>query len=242
MKFYWFGDSWVHGDELYNQLPRNSYQQAAFPQLVSDHYSAECVNLGNIGESVDVLPWRFNSVADQIETQDEVFFFLTADVRTMLFDEQKQLKKIMPSPGFNSNSFHAYSEQWYKYFDTAPQRVYNYDKTILLLYLWCCEKGVRVWFANIFTTQPTAMIDRVPESSWLIPRGSCLAQAIFPVINNDAGILITHDSSFLTKQEWQAQQAKLELYMYPNHAHPNIAGHAKLAEYIIECRDERLRI
>ena len=83
MKFYWFGDSWVHGDELYNELPRDSYQQHAFAQLVSDHYGADCVNLGNVGESVDVLPWRLEQIADQITTEDEVFFFLTADVRTI---------------------------------------------------------------------------------------------------------------------------------------------------------------
>jgi len=242
MTFYWFGDSWVHGDELYNQLSRHSYQQAAFPQLVSDHYGAECRNLGQVGESVDILPWRFESVADQIVTGDEVFFFLTADVRTMLFDEQGQLRKIMPNPGFDSDTFHRYADQWYRYFDTQPQRLYNYDKTVLLLYLWCCEIGVRAWFANIFTTQPQVMIDRVPESAWLIARDQCLAQTIFPVIDNNAGVFVTDDRESITLAQWQQQRPQLEKYMRPNHAHPNVAGHRQLADYIIKCRNDRLGI
>mgnify|MGYP003345135239 FL=1 len=242
MKFYWFGDSWVHGDELYNELPRDSYQQHAFAQLVSDHYGADCVNLGNVGESVDVLPWRLEQIADQITAEDEVFFFLTADVRTMLFNDQGELKKILPSPGFDSDSFHKYREQWYRYFDSQPQRLYNYDRTVLLLYLWCCEIGVRAWFANIFTTQPQSMIDRVPEKAWLIARDRCLAQAIFPIIDNNAGILITHDSESITVEQWHQQRPQLELYMHPNHAHPNRAGHRRLAEYIIRCRNDKLGI
>jgi hypothetical protein len=242
MKFYWFGDSWVAGDELYLTVPYEIHQQYAFPKLVSDHYGAECVNLGKTGESVDILPWRLDQVVDQISAEDEVFFFLTADARTVLFDEQGELKKIVPSPGFDNPTFHQYSQQWYRYFDSQPQRLYNYDRTVLLLYLWCCEKGIRAWFANIFTTQPTAMINRVPDSEWLIPRDRCLAQAIFPVIDNNVGILITHDFESITLEQWHQQRPQLELYLHPNHAHPNCAGHQKLAEYIIQCRNDRLRV
>lgn len=59
MKFYWFGDSWVKGAELEKLLPAESCQKSSFPQLVSNYYNAECVNLGVNGYGVDCLPWTF---------------------------------------------------------------------------------------------------------------------------------------------------------------------------------------
>ena len=46
MKFYWFGDSWVVGDELELTVPYDQRSQYVFAQLFSDHYGVECVNLG----------------------------------------------------------------------------------------------------------------------------------------------------------------------------------------------------
>jgi hypothetical protein len=227
MKFYWFGDSWVYGDELQNR-------QECFAQLVSDQLGAECKNLAIVGNSVDLIPLQFHSIADKITPDDRVFFFLTADARTVAFDNQAKWLKIMPNPGFDHQSFHPHTDQWYRYFDTPAQRIWNYDRTINLLWLWCEKIGVRGHFANIFTTPDAPIIDCVPESAWLWNRNHCLSSVLLPHSNNRMGRIITDDCPELTQAQWQEQKTAVAQWISPNHAHPNSAGHAKLAQAIAE--------
>ena len=115
MKFYWFGDSWVYGAELEKILPRVSWQESAFPKIVSDHYGAECVNLGMNGSGPDNLSWQFSKVVNNINPEhDRVFFFLSADNRTWMFDEQGQLSWIGFYPGFVPSDAHPYWKQYLK--------------------------------------------------------------------------------------------------------------------------------
>ena len=235
MKFYWFGDSWVYGAELEKILPNSIWQKSAFPQLVSDHYGAECVNLGVCGNAVDSLSWQFSKVVNDIDPEtDRVFFFLSSDSRTQMFNEQGHLSWIGFYPGFVPDNAHPYWKEYFKYFDNQHQRTYNYDRTVNLLYFWCKSLGIKCYLSNIFTTQPTPTMDHTDPDSWLLPRDQCIATAIVPYIDNNSGEVLINDVPTITNEQWKIQQAHVEKYIKPLYAHPNIDGHEKIAHTIIE--------
>ena len=92
-KFYWFGDSWVYGDEL----STNDQQNNTFAKLISNHFNAECVNLSIRGSSINSITHEFTKNIDKIDPSvDMVFFGLTSNIRTSLFDDTGKLKNILP--------------------------------------------------------------------------------------------------------------------------------------------------
>lgn len=235
IKFHWFGDSWVAGDELENPA------QHRFSELVSQHFGATCLNYGINGSGVTALPVLLHSKLSQIGPNDTVFFCLTSSIRTSMFDEHNKLKNILVN-GYAAHDLHPHSDQWFRYFDNAAQRVYNYDSTINLLWLWCKHLDLKCYFLNLFTTEPTSIIDCVPESAWLVPRDKCIAQSILSTIDNKYGSIFVDDNPELTNQQWKIQKQQVEQYIRPNFAHPNIQGHAKIANDLIELINERSRI
>ena len=223
MKYFWFGDSWVAGDELEKNQP-------AFPEIVSDCKNAECVNLGQCGASIDDIPYEFFQNQYKLKQNDVVFFCLTASHRISLF-EDGILKRIVPSEMYQKHRPHSNASQWYKYFDNQQQRSYNRDKTINLLYFWTKQLGIKCWFANIFTIETTSMIDATPDDCWLVPKNDCLASSILPVI--DEYNLYMSDHPDITNQQWKLQQSAIDQFIKPNWAHPNAAGHLKIADTIL---------
>jgi hypothetical protein len=232
VKYHWFGDSWVTGDELATPVEHR------FSNLVSNHFDTVCVNLGVNGSNINALPLLFYQHLNNINSNDTVFFCLTSSIRTGFFDEHGVFRNILAS-SYPKHNVHLYSAQWFKYFDNPEQRMYNYDSIINLLWLWCTHRGTRCYFLNLFTTESDQMISCVPESAWLIPRNQCIAQCILTCIDNEYGSVITDDQPQLTEQQWQLQEAQVNKYIRPNYAHPNIAGHAEIANNLIKLIDER---
>jgi hypothetical protein len=232
MKFYWFGDSWLAGEELQLTVPADQRKNYTFAKIVSDHYQVDCVNLGENGLSPDIFPLRFSQIVNRLQPGDTVFFCLSSSHRTILLDDSGHERQIMPDYNTNSNR-HPYAKEWYKYFDTKHQRIYNFDRTVDLLYLWCQSLGVRCCFLNLFTTEPEELMNIVPESAWIIPRDQCAAQSILHTVDNDLGMLVVDDNPRLLTVDWERQKELLERYVRPGVMHPNVAGHAKIAEDLI---------
>ena len=234
MTFY-FGDSWVFGDELELQVGESSRKKHTFAELVSRHFQARCVNLSSCGSSVSSIPMQFKEIIRDLDpTIDRVFFFLTANHRTCMFDDSGEIKNILLSPYSKKHNTHPYQEQWYKYFDNPAQRLYNYDSSINLLYLWCKSIGVTCHFSNIFTVEHESIIDCTPNSAWLLPKNKCIAEWILPVINPNTFSVVTDDHPDLTDDQWKQQKPLVEQYIRPCYAHPNINGHKKIAQHIID--------
>ena len=230
-KFYWFGDSWLVGDELELTVPLKDRHLYVFPTLISQHFSAECVNLGISGSGPDEIPYRFFNIINQLPADDTVFFCLSAHHRVGLLNNSEILQII---PGINHSKYtHPHVKEWYKYFDTPQQRVYNYDRTINLLYLWAKQLGIKAYFLNLFTTPGDPVMDIVPASSWLVPRNQCIAQFIMNNIDNDGGVVISDDIPELTEIDWQKQKSALEKYVKPGYAHPNVEGHRHISTKLI---------
>jgi hypothetical protein len=231
-KFYWFGDSWVVGDELELTVPLQDRHLYVFPTLISQHFSAECINLGVSGSGPDEIPYRFFNIVDQATADDIVFFCLSAPHRTGLLDENDEMLQISPSKNGSAN-VHPHVQEWYKYFDNPRQRIYNYDRTVNLLYLWATQLGIKAYFLNLFTALEDSVMDIVPASSWLVPRNRCIAQFMLNNIDNDGGLVITDDVPILTDIDWQKQKATLEKYIRPGYAHPNVEGHIYISKKLI---------
>ena len=240
MKFYWFGDSWVAGDELYKIVPSDIHQQYAFPKLVSDHHGAECINLGKNGYSPDILPYLFSDIVDQIDpVVDKIFFFLSADSRTWMFNEQGKISWIGTNPGFLPKNAHIYHNEWMKFFDNPQQRIYNYDRAVNLLYFWCKNLGVDFYLSNIFTTAEQSIMDHTTDDAWLVPRDRCIAECILTFFDKEYGQVIVNDVPELLNEQWKIQKLQVEKYIKPCIQHPNIQGHRRIADYIIELLDEK---
>jgi hypothetical protein len=226
MKFFWFGDSWVAGDEL------DLAKDVTFAELASDYFNAQCVNLGECGSSIDSIIWQFYKIKEQVSSNDIVFFCLTANHRVSLFDERKQLKHLIPGIMYEKHNPHEHKDQWFKYFDTPAQRIFNYDKVINLLFLWCQQLDIRCYFINIFTIETDSIIDIVPKEYWLVSKNSCLAQSILPMVTQHG--LFLDDCPDFTDEQWKKQEPMVKKYIRPNYQHPNALGHKKISELIIE--------
>jgi hypothetical protein len=230
MKYFWFGDSWVVGDELVTAS--NHKFDKTFAYLTSKHFNAECQNLGECGSSYDDIVYQFYQALPNITRKDTVFFCLTANHRVSFFDNTGKIKRVMPNQIYEKQKPHPYRLQWYKYFDSPAQRIFNQDKNINLLHYWCKDKGIRHFFCNLFTTESDKLIDDVPEKYWLFSKNTCLASTILPIIDSENLYLDDHPN--LTNEQWNMQQQAVDQYIRPNWAHPNEKGHAKIAEALIK--------
>ena len=186
------------------------------------------------GSGPDNLSWQFSKVVNNINPEhDRVFFFLSADNRTWMFDEQGQLSWIGFYPGFVPSDAHPYWKQYLKYFDNPYQRTYNYDRSINLLYFWCKSLGIKCYLSNIFTTQSTPVMDHTDPKGWLLPRDQCIATSIVPYIDNDSGGVLVNDIPTISNEQWRLQHPYVEKYIKPLLCHPNVEGHKKIAQTII---------
>lgn len=230
-RFYWFGDSWVTGLELEKLVPLTEVNNYLFGKLVSDFFKADFVNKGDPGSSVDIIPYKFTSVVDELQTNDIVFFCLTASLRTsILLDDSTECKTIRPY----NESTDAISKFWYKNIDSYQQRLYNYEKVINLLYLWTKELGIKCYFLNLFTVEPKSIFNVIPDKNWLIDRKSCVAQSILHVNDPNNAEIVRNDMPTLKSEDWYYQEQLIKKYIYPCDNHPNILGHQKIADILIE--------
>ena len=238
MTHYWFGDSWLVGDELELEVPMDNRWDYVFGRLVSNYFGVSAVNCAVSGSAPDSLPWEFNKVADQLQTGDTAFFCLSAPHRTSVLNNEKLLKQITPSVNYNPLA-HLHSKQWYKYFDTTAHQAYNYDRTVNLLWLWAQQLQITCYFINIFTTSPDAVMDITPSTAWLLPRDRCLSEFIMPLNGNTEGVVVSNDMSFLTVDQWAAHKEALKEYVHPGYCHPNVCGHQHIAEELIKILENK---
>ena len=234
-KFYWFGDSWVAGAELDIEAGNNALRYT-FAKLVSDHYQAECVNLGLPGTSNDLLPLLLKDNLKDIDPEnDTLFFCLTSSARVSMLDDNNTALTILPSIQDRSrrDSEHPHWKEWYKYFDNKNNQIFNYDRTVNLLSFWCKNLGIKFYILNLFTIVTDSIFDQTSPDDWLLPKDQCLANFIFPVIDIKSGAIVFEDQEWLTNDQWAQQQQAIAKYVRPCQKHPNIAGHQKIANELI---------
>jgi hypothetical protein len=233
-QFYWFGGSWVSGEELDTIVPREIQQDYTYAKIVSDYYNAKCINLGVNGGGINCIPLIFSKLVDQIDADTTMFFCCPPSLRFSLFDESGVIKNILPSKFKQSHKVHDYSDKWYKYFDNSHQRIYNYDTIINLLHFWCKSLKIKHYFYNDTWSHGSAMIDATDDLNWLVDKRSCIGECILPLIDTTTRELVMYDRPSITTEEWAIQNEYIEKYIKPCWVHPNIEGHKKIAEEIIK--------
>lgn len=243
-KFYWFGDSWVFGSELEKEpnIQSDKIKNFTFAKLVSDHYNAECINLSEPGTSNDSLPLTlFKNFNNINPVNDTIFLCLTSAVRVSFLDDNGKMLTVLPSIQDQARRpvEHPHWKEWYKYFDSPLQQVFNYERNVNLLYHWCKNANVKFYFLNGLTTHTQTVFDITSDDAWLLPRNKCLANFILPLEDKEFGGLVLEDREWLTDSQWADQQQHINRYINPCFCHPNIAGHHKIAQEIIKLLDSR---
>jgi hypothetical protein len=82
-------------------------------------------------------------------------------------------------------------------------------------------------------------MDLTSEDQWLLPKNQCIAQYILPVIDNQIGFIVQDDRVGLPMKKWSKQRTALETYFKPCFCHPNITGHRKIADEIINLLEKK---
>ena len=226
--YHWFGDSWVKGAELELSVPAHEVKNCVFPKLVSDYFGANCKNYGIVGSSTDIIPLNFFKIVNTINTDDIVFFCLTGRNRISILDNNGDPYFIKASDTDKKSNL------WYKFFDSKHQAIYNYDKTINLLYLWCKELKIKCYFANIFHKEETEIFNLIPDDRWILPKNHFLAQDIVYINDEVLNEVVSNDMPNITLADWDLQKQMIKKYFSPGKSHPNVDGHKKIAELIIE--------
>jgi hypothetical protein len=236
-RYYWFGASWLVGEELELQgIPMHQRKKYTFANLVSNEFNVECINLGQSGISNNLIPFFFSNIVNNINVNnDKIFFCLTSSCRMSMLDNDKTPLSILPSIQDNVRrpTEHPYWKEWYKYFDTPPQRVYNYECIVNLLYHWCKNIGVDFYFINVTEIENNSLIDTTTPEVWLLPKNQCVMEFILPVVDKDYGEMVFEDRSWLTDIQWNQQKQAIEQYIKPCFGHPNLIGHRYIADKLI---------
>lgn len=231
MAFYWFGSSWVYGDELEHLVcDRNDRCKSTFAHKVSCHFGHLCINLAECGSSTDAMLHMFLQNVHTITDKDTVFFFTVDDIRISLLDEKNQIRNILPNGFPKKHNTHPHVDQWYRYFDTEPQRSFSFWRNINLMHHVCEVKKINHWFSHMDVVVSPSELDLVDPARWLLPKNRCLADSLLPITGSR---LYLDDCAELTEQQWAQQKKAVEQYIKPCWAHPNLAGHDKLAVEII---------
>jgi len=234
-KIYWIGGSWPNGCELeYYKQTANPQRECAYPTLISNAIGAECINLSEDGSSIDTILVKFSNIVNELDETSVVLFELQPIHRVSFFDNDDKLKNILPSGYKIAHNLHNYSEKWYKYFDTPKQQLFNHDRNINLLHLWCTHLNIKHYFLNTIGSHTESMMDITPDSAWLIPKLNCLAEIILPVTDKITREVVYNDSPSLTDVEWSIQKPFVEKYIHPCYVHPNVEGHKKIAKTLSE--------
>jgi len=230
MSFYWFGDSWVNGDELNNEVSGNT-SKYTYARLVSDHFGEECNNYSTNASSIYYMVVQLKSIIHKIKENDVIFFGITGGDRFVTLSETYEPQHMTIAALVDDHRIAKHNEIWYKYFDTIPQRDLMNSNALDLLKAYSGD--AKSYFYNIFHKQQFNECLLLSDDDWLIPSDDCLASNIMHVFDNKYYTFIGADQPFLSNDEWKKHSELIDKYFKPNYAHPNIKGHQMLAERII---------
>ena len=150
MSFYWFGDSWVTGDELTNEIHRNEVFRNTYAYLVSQHFGTECKNHAVNATGIPHLLLQLKKIIHNINQDDTLFFGLSGSDRFFTLTERGMANPYyMSLLATDKRIDYNVNKLWYKYFDSVPQRNFVNCNTLDLLKAYCDNLQVKCFFYNI---------------------------------------------------------------------------------------------
>jgi hypothetical protein len=226
-----FGDSWTFGSEL--DIPR----EQPWPVHIANKLDAETLNLsipaGSIGHLVLQLYKFINDYSEQYANYKKIFMVgLSGSTRLLSYsNELKEFINILPEAVYRTSNIHHSGKppEVYDSLYTLSKILYtqvvdnNYleflsSQVIMMFQQYSKLNNIDCLFFSYFDQQDFGAHSNILDLDTIYPR------------------TITHE---LTGEEYQLPNIIEHEYFRGKLFHPNIAGHKRIAELLIEFYDQQ---
>lgn len=227
MRIWCFGDSWTEGCELKRHFSNERVYgnddvmpELAWPGIIQRLTNIETINLGITGSSQPRLIEQLHTC--DVSAGDIALFGLTTRNRRVYRTPENTL---------DENQY-VFDERFSNPYE--DERVAS--QTCALLYYMCKERGVTPYFFNLFDSVRYVDLtyNEIPKESWIIPMDHSVVDTLF-----DAEFFSQwdHHIDYNFKLWIDTENSNVQEYIRPCDAHPNLNGHRRIAEYIINKLD-----
>lgn len=216
----WFGGSWLLGTELEKEygttqvdpIVRDRFvEDSRFTGLVSRYFGWEEINLAQEGISPERLMLEIIDRVDKLSSEDIenclLIILWPSFQRYFWIDDTGSMIDVRAVPEYS---------RWYREVDNYPFQMYTAQRTIWALDCFLRQRRIKYTMMNCEyrVTEPWYL--DFPKDNWAIPP----EQRISDVLEVDL------DHGYPGEKEKHK-------YFWPCRAHPNIYGHKRIADKII---------
>ena len=231
-KLVWFGASWPQGWELDKIVNDSKVNEYVYPALVGKHFEIECINLSETGGSNEYMLYSLTKNKHLISKNDLVVFDVASKYRFLWIEEDGTpvITRLMLNRS-KPTIYGKIKELYEKFFVNEEYVNWKTATTLNSLYLMTLHLGGTPLFINNYSKTNFNCI--IPEENWLLPQNKCIAEFILGYIS-DKDLIVVEDMPELTVDEWKHAKTFVDKYISPLQNHPNLIGHRKIADGIIE--------
>ena len=231
-KLVWFGASWPQGWELDKIVDDSKVNECVYPALVGKHFEIECINLSETGGSNEYMLYSLTKNKHLISKNDLVIFDVASKYRFLWIEEDGTpvITRLMLNRS-KPTIYGKIKELYEKFFVNEEYVNWKTATTLNSLYLMTLHLGGTPLFINNYSKTNFNCI--IPEENWLLPQNKCIAEFILGYIS-DKDLIVVEDMPELTVDEWKHAKTFVDKYISPLQNHPNLSGHRKIADGIIE--------
>ena len=228
----WFGDSYTVGSELayhYGEYRLNNpahrfvntereRPDLAFTHIVSSVRNKEYINLGSSGSAIGSQLYKLIKFCKtEYDGSKSYTAFFSLPISDRFFKINNNGEHIIGNGSDCSN---------YTIMDIDYVK-YNTTITLNTIYLICKEFNIKPWFfSQLLPIEVFDELDLIPPENWLIPKDSWLLKEAWGL------------NEPVLKWRWlrtvMNPPVQFVEYVKPCGNHPNIQGHEKIADLIIQ--------
>ena len=198
-----FGDSWPNGAELEDRTQAFGYLLA---NRLNANYDHRAVSASSNDRTVLQLQQYIND--HTTVTGHTAIFFLTSTSRRLFLDDNG-IREIKVPPNWRNES-DPFVKSWYMYFQTKQLDQFNLYKNLLSLQRICQQYQIQDFYLSGWTDLEFDMPG--VDTTKIYPK-SCT-------------------QLFGGKNVEEFHDFGQNPYIYPNSSHPNISGHALIADHL----------
>ena len=232
-KFIWLGASWTQGFEL-DKIDPSLMKTSTYPRLISNYFNRECVDLSETGGSNEYMLYALTKNKHLISKDDVVFVNSVSKYRFLWIEEDGTPAVTYKMKERGKPTIYPKIVDFYeKYIVNEEYADWRSLSTMNSIYLMIKHLGAIPLFVNVYSRTSFGDDCIIPEKNWLIPQNKCIAEYILGYIS-DKDLIVVNDMPGLTNKEWETAKPFVEKYIHPLETHPNVAGHKKIADELIE--------
>ncbi len=212
IKLVTFGDSWPAGAELRpNEVP--------YGKVLAEMLEFDFQNYAEHASSNDCQILQLKTFLQQNDPAGTVaVFFITSPTRTLLIDYNGKTKKIYPWADISKGEEPYY---YFKYFHTPLFEQFRFHITMLSLQRICQVHNIKDFYI-VGWSQCNFDFPGIDKSK-IFQQGTVNCADLFGV-----------------NGEHEFTRASSNLYVYPNHDHPNQQGHKLIAQTLFDWMKDKI--